>query len=475
MRIKFGKLTAIAFAAITFVLCPIIANASEADRVAVNAALPTAVCQVVYRVDEIPSAQGYSYIFYGNGFFINEQGYLVTAAHVISNFRNGGEPYVLVGPPQGPRRVLEAPIVAVDWEHDVAVLRATPNPFQGEGKIAYLALSDETPARGNTVLSASFRPPDIENAHSLDVPLEDYSRTKVLDYQFHWENGNRSEVVLFGQEVVPGQSGAPLVSEDSHGVVGIVVGRWLHPMVIPSAATGSKLTLAPGAALRVHYAISLLQQKHIAWHAASETSKQIESSARQDNGFTPPTPLSVVATPYPPEAVYGGDVVLDALVDSDGKPTDIRVVTGDSFFLENALSAVRTWTFSPARMDGRVVESRIGIVFQFPTSFLYHLGSPEHKYEEPLASSNDRGALPVLTVEPDYPVNSITEGSVALHELIDSHGQVESTSVLSDVESLTSTTEEAVSKWKFVPGKQAGAETESAVIIVVTFRRPALR
>jgi TonB family protein len=474
MPIKFGKLPAIGLAAIVFILCPIVAHASS-DGAATEAALPAAVCQVIYRVDQFPSAQGYAYIFYGNAFFINEEGYLITASHVVSTFRNGGQPYILVGPPQGPRRVLEASLVAVDWEHDVAVLRASPNPFQGESKIAYLPLSDETPSQGKVVLSASFRPPDIENAHSLDVPLEDFSRTKVFDYQFHWENGLRSEVVLFGQQVVPGQSGSPLVSADSGGVVGIVVGRWLHPAVIPSAANGGDLTMAAGAALRIHYAISLLQQQHIAWHPASESSEPTEASRRQAKGFSPPTPLSVVTTPYPPEAMFGGEVMLDALIDSSGKLTDLRVVTGDSPFLETVLSAVRTWTFSPARMDGRAVEARVGIVFQFPTSFLFHMTSRERKYEEPLASSPDRGPLPVVTVEPDYPTNSIAEGSVVLYELIDPHGRINSTSILSNVESLTAPAQAAAQKWEFVPGKQAGAETDSAAIVVVTFRRPALR
>jgi hypothetical protein len=34
--------------------------------------------------------------------------------------------------------------------------------------------------------------------------------------------------------------------------------------------------------------------------------------------------------------------------------------------------------------------------------------SKEHKYEKPLADSGDHGALPVVTVEPDYPITSMT-------------------------------------------------------------------
>ena len=76
----------------------------------------------------------------------------------MSWFRNGGQPYILVGPPEGPRQILKATLLAADWDHDVAVLQATPNPFDGKSNISYLKLSAETPVKGQTVLSASFRP-----------------------------------------------------------------------------------------------------------------------------------------------------------------------------------------------------------------------------------------------------------------------------------------------------------------------------
>jgi TonB family protein len=429
----------------------------------------------VYPLDQTPE-DGYRYMFFGNGFFINDEGYVVTAAHLLSYFRNGGEPYILVGPPEGPRHMLAAPIVSVDWDHDVAILRATPNPFQSEKNIAYLPLSTEASVRGSGVLSASLRPTDVENAHSGAAPMQDFSRGEVIDHLFHRESGaSESELLLFDQEVVPGQSGSPLVSADTQGVVGIVVGRWLHPTVIPSGANGVRQTvLAPGAALRIHYAIGLLEQMHITWHMVSEPPSQATTPAQQPKGFSAPVPLSVVGTPYPSQALFGGEVVLDALIDSSGKLADIRVVTGDAPFLDAVLSAVHTWSFSPAEMDGRAVDARIGIVFQFPQSFLPKVTSRERKYEEPLANSADRGALPVVTLEPDYPTTSIAEGSVVLYESIDPQGQITSTSILHNLESLTAPTIDATHKWQFVPGKQAGAKSDSAVMVVVTYRRPTL-
>ena len=474
MRVQLKrKISAITFAAVAFaVFSAAFETASRAT--ATEAPLTAALCQVVYPLDQFPTAKGFHYTFYGNAFFINEEGYLITAGHVLSAFHDGGQPHIIVGSPNKPRQLLEASVVAADWEHDVAVLRAKPNPFPGDSNLAFLPLSAEMPPKGKAVLAASLLSPDVENASSLDVPLENLTQGEVLDYQFHQEAGFlESELLLVSQQISAGQSGSPLVSTDSHGVVGIIVGRWLLPVVVPSAANRNHLTLSPGAALRIHYAISLLQKNHIAWHAAAESSWRREVPP-QEAGFSPPVPVSIVGTNYPPQALFGGDVLLDALIDSSGKPTEIRVVAGDAPFLEPALSAARTWTFTPAHLDGHDVEARIGIVFQFPQSFLPPLGSKERKHNEPLAESNDRSALPILTVEPEYPPNTNVQGSVALYNLVDSEGHITSTTGLLDVEPLTAPTAAALRRWQFAPAKHGGAATESAVIVVETFRRPTI-
>jgi hypothetical protein len=462
-------LTAIVVVGCILLLAGQITSAKPTGETAVQAA----VCQIVYPVDQFASTDGYQYLFLGNGFFINEDGYIVTAAHLLSWFQHGEQPYILIGPPTGPRRLLEASLVAIDTDHDVAVLHATPNPFLDDKQLAYLPLSNETPAKDDTVLSASFRPSDINNAHTGDIPLQDFARTRVLNYQFYRENETyESELLLFSQQVVPGQSGSPLVSANSMGAVGVVVGRWLRPAVIPTGANGAHMTISPGAALRIHYAISLLEANHVSWHMASVAAVQPGAAPQQTEGFQPAVPISVVAAPYPPAALFGGEVLLDALIGEDGKPTDVRVAEGDSPFLDAALKAVSTWIFAPARADGRAVGSRIGIVFQFPQSFLPKLTATERKYGEPFADSSERGALPVQTVEPPYPVLSVADGSVALYELVDADGKITSTSVLRNVDTLTPLAEAASQQWQFAPGKQAGAKTGSAVIVVVTFRRP---
>lgn len=438
-------------------------------RAAADPSLSSALCQVVYPLDESPE-EGYRYMFLGNGFFVNNQGYVVTAAHLLSYFRYGGEPYILIGPPHGPAHMVEAPIVAADWDHDVAILHAKPNPFQSDKNIGFLPLSTDTPSPGADVEADSLIPPDEKNAHTSAPPNEDFSQAKVIDYQFYREQGDE-QLMLFNREVVPGQSGAPLVSPSSDAVVGVVVGRWLHPVVAPSGPDSGRVTVSPGAALRIHYAIGLLEKLHVPWDKVSESPAPAVVSTRQANGSSMATPLSLVGVPYPPDTLFGGEVLLDARVDPDGKLGDIRVVSGSSPFLDVVLGAVRTWSFVPARVNGQVAPSRIGIVFQFPQSFLPRLTANENKSSGPLPNWQNSGALPVTTIQPDYPANSLAEGSVILYGLVDAQGQLTSLSVLHDVPSLTAPAEDAVRQWQFGSGLRDGSPAGSAVIVVTTFRR----
>jgi hypothetical protein len=58
--------------------------------------------------------------------------------------------------------------------------------------------------------------------------------------------------------------------------------------------------------------------------------------------------------------------------------------------------------------------------------------------------------------------------------LVDSEGHITSTSTLLDVGSLTAPSTSAMRQWQFAPAKRAGEATESAVVVVETFRRPTL-
>ncbi len=176
-----------------------------------DATLRVAVCPIVYPDDQTPGNKGIHYTFFGNAFFINSQGYLVTAAHVLQTFRDGGQPYILVDRPNAPPQTVKANIIGIDWTHDVAVLRAVPNPFEGKFRVAFLPLASKRAVSGDAIISTALHPANTRGAYTYQMPVQDWSRAEVLDYvQTHEEiQLPQTDLFIFTHEVQKGQSGAP--------------------------------------------------------------------------------------------------------------------------------------------------------------------------------------------------------------------------------------------------------------------------
>ena len=436
-----------------------------------DGALSAAVCSIVYPMDQTPSARGYRYLFYGNGFFINEQGYIATAAHVLSQIRSG-QPYILLTPPSGPSRIMRAMLTAVDPDHDVAVLRAIPNPFDGGYKVGFLPLAPAWLAPGRTVLAASRHPIDSLHAYTTDAFVDDRSPGQIFDFQFSqlYRGLGQTELYLFTPQVRRGQSGAPLISPESQQVVGIVEGQWLRSTVVQLATADDGDLPGVGAAVPVHYLIALLQQKGIAWHAASPVSQPAASAGVAGGTFSPPTPVSLVASPFPSQALFGGEVILDALIDAKGRVSDTTIVRGDSPFLESVVAAVRTWSFSPAQLEGQPIAARVGITFRFAQSYEPLRAPPVEQHHEPMPGSLDRGAFPIVTVEPRFPPTAVRDGNAILSATVDSQGRLGPLEVLLDTELLAPASVSVIEKWRFSPARRANADSDSLAIVVVVFR-----
>jgi S1-C subfamily serine protease len=144
--------------------------AVASEEPANDVSLSAAVCPIVYQLDQSPTSRGYRYSFFGNGFFINEEGYILTVAHVLETFRDGSQPYILVSRPDSPPQLLRATVIAADSEHDVAILRATPNPFTGKHKVTFLPLASDAAFPGQHVIALSLHPQKLRNAPSHFKP-----------------------------------------------------------------------------------------------------------------------------------------------------------------------------------------------------------------------------------------------------------------------------------------------------------------
>ena len=87
-------------------------------------------------------------------------------------------------------------------------------------------------------------------------------------------------------------------------------------------------------------------------------------------------PMSPPRAIYAPDPVYPkearkkgvqGTVVVSCLLGTDGKPRDLKVVSGDPALQLAALDAVGKWRFSPYLLDGKATETTITVQVNFRT------------------------------------------------------------------------------------------------------------
>src|SRR3954452_1083554 len=86
---------------------------------------------------------------------------------------------------------------------------------------------------------------------------------------------------------------------------------------------------------------------------------------RMGSGATPPRAIYSPEPEFSEEArkaKYQGVCTLGVVVDSEGRPTNIRVLSSLGMGLdEKAIQAVKTWRFEPARKDGHAVRFEIAV------------------------------------------------------------------------------------------------------------------
>ena len=262
------------------------ASAQQQRSTQSDPTLKAAICPIVYPSDETPGNKGVRYTFFGNAFFINSQGYLVTAAHVLQTFRDLGQPYILVDRPNSPPQLLKANIIATDWTHDVAILRATPNPFDGKFRVAFLPLATRRSSIGDSIVASALHPSNIRSACTYKLHVQDWSSAQVLGFVQTREEKNLpdTDLFVFSHEVQKGQSGSPIILANTREVVGLVDGRWLRPssFSLPSSNGPRPVPYAGplGAAVPIDYLLALLQKNSVSWSTAPAAN------------LPPPTPKS---------------------------------------------------------------------------------------------------------------------------------------------------------------------------------------
>jgi len=101
---------------------------------------------------------------------------------------------------------------------------------------------------------------------------------------------------------------------------------------------------------------------------ASTASKTPSTRAIVPGNVTAASIVTQTRPEYPPQAMAGriqGEVVLHAIIDKEGKISEVQVLSGDDALAQSALEAVRQWRYKPMLVDGepKEVDTTITVTF----------------------------------------------------------------------------------------------------------------
>jgi periplasmic protein TonB len=94
----------------------------------------------------------------------------------------------------------------------------------------------------------------------------------------------------------------------------------------------------------------------------------LPENLRVSSGVPQPMLVHRIEPQYPilaKQSGIEGAVVLEAVVDTTGQVTGLRVSSGNSLLASAALRAVRQWRYRPSRLNGKPVEVPIRVTLNF--------------------------------------------------------------------------------------------------------------
>ncbi len=192
--------------------------------------------------------------------------------------------------------------------------------------------------------------------------------------------------------------------------------------------------------------------------------------------FVPPDITSATDIAYPINNIASGLVSLQVNLTATGQVQNVLVVRDIPGLTARAVSAVTSWTFTAAKLDGQAVASSINV------QVVFNPGAPQNQNLQltpgaPVPQPNPPGYLPPTLSQVSYavyPPNSIAQGAVVLDAQVDKSGQIKKLTPIRAVPSLTQAAIAAAKTWSLNPAKLNDKPLEAKLAIAFVFRSPTI-
>jgi TonB family protein len=179
----------------------------------------------------------------------------------------------------------------------------------------------------------------------------------------------------------------------------------------------------------------------------------------------------------PFNSVANGIVELYLTIGESGNVEDVRVARPLASVTDEAVRAVKTWTFAPATMRGKPIESRLTVLVVFCPLAIQTPDLPLTPIADEARQSmpGDFPSVSPEVIEAKYPPDKNARsvgGTVVLRVLVGTDGQPGLVRVVKDAPTMTDLARTAVAGWKFSPARVKGMEAISGVVVAFAFRNP---
>ncbi len=201
-------------------------------------------------------------------------------------------------------------------------------------------------------------------------------------------------------------------------------------------------------------------------------------AAKEPPHFVPANVLTVGAIPYPATSLDAGVVTLSINLDDVGQIASVSILRDLPSVSGLAISAIHSWTFSAATLDGKPVPSTLAVNIIYDPGFLGADNIPLPPPSQTAPIQNKQKLPPYLPPQLNtvnfapYPASAKNQDTVVFNVSINGASNITNVATLRDVPPLTAPALATVKKWSYSAASYDGNPIPSTMVVAIVFHSP---